>query len=369
MFDKIKIITSPDDLGQFAELSLFYEKIYFSFNEGFYNSIRKQPVPERFIEFIIENSDNFFPFYNYDQVVSNIIAPKPFGDNTITYSIGGYESVGDVDFLDYYYGKNIWGQNGRPFIDMIEYKKTNKKILDILYEDMNNDQLFKYLATQTNIDIDLLAGNMTTKRNESYISISLKNLPLYLIEKAILKYLNKLKLLEESSVTNFDFVSNGLEQLLLSKEVEFRLKEKEIFKFNELVLNDTLSVRYVINSQRKTLNDYYALYKKSGKFKQWLSNLDSESSLIKDYYHDVIKTEWTDKMPSKSMRWILFESAGLGLDALGLAGIGALTGIALSAFDSFVLDKIIKGWKPNHFVDEEYIPFIVQEQADANRLA
>lgn len=32
-------------------------------------------------------------------------------------------------------------------------------------------------------------------------------------------------------------------------------------------------------------------------------------------------------------------------------GLGTLGGVALSALDSFVLDRMLKGWKPNQFVE------------------
>lgn len=67
-----------------------------------------------------------------------------------------------------------------------------------------------------------------------------------------------------------------------------------------------------------------------------------------------------DKLPAKSVRWSLFTGAGIGLDALGAGGIGTTAGVALSALDSFVIDKILKGWKPHHFVEGDLKGFIKQ---------
>jgi hypothetical protein len=38
---------------------------------------------------------------------------------------------------------------------------------------------------------------------------------------------------------------------------------------------------------------------------------------------------------------------------MGATGIGTLVGTAIGVFDTFVLDKLIKGWKPHHFVENE----------------
>jgi hypothetical protein len=34
-------------------------------------------------------------------------------------------------------------------------------------------------------------------------------------------------------------------------------------------------------------------------------------------------------------------------------GRGSLGGIAFSAADTFILDKIIKGWKPHQFIEKD----------------
>jgi hypothetical protein len=54
-----------------------------------------------------------------------------------------------------------------------------------------------------------------------------------------------------------------------------------------------------------------------------------------------------------------------GLSALaGLAmtpGAGVATGIGLSAADYFLLDRLLKGWKPNQFVEGSLRPFLRKE--------
>ena len=42
---------------------------------------------------------------------------------------------------------------------------------------------------------------------------------------------------------------------------------------------------------------------------------------------------------------------GLAVDALGAGGLGTAANVALSAVDSFLADKLIKGWKPHQFVE------------------
>jgi hypothetical protein len=49
-------------------------------------------------------------------------------------------------------------------------------------------------------------------------------------------------------------------------------------------------------------------------------------------------------------RWALFTGIGLVVDPL--------VGVAIGAADSFLLDKILKGWKPDVFVEGSLKPFV-----------
>jgi hypothetical protein len=60
-----------------------------------------------------------------------------------------------------------------------------------------------------------------------------------------------------------------------------------------------------------------------------------------------------EKLPSKSIRWSFFTGAGIITDIAATGGIATLVGLGLSALDTFYLDKLISGWKPNQFIEEE----------------
>lgn len=96
------------------------------------------------------------------------------------------------------------------------------------------------------------------------------------------------------------------------------------------------------------------------KFKEWLSDLSEDTSLIKQYHEDVTSGSWIDKLPSKSARWALFTGAGIGTDAAGAGGVGTAAGVALSALDTFFLDQLLRGWKPHQFVEGTLRGFIQQ---------
>ena len=97
------------------------------------------------------------------------------------------------------------------------------------------------------------------------------------------------------------------------------------------------------------------------KFKEWLAKQDPDAALVKEYDRAVFsKTGWTQRLPFRVGKLVAFGGLGVGVDAalgsMGLAsltaiGVSAATDILASAGDEFVLSKLLKGWKPNQFVE------------------
>jgi hypothetical protein len=63
-------------------------------------------------------------------------------------------------------------------------------------------------------------------------------------------------------------------------------------------------------------------------------------------------------MPAKHARFATFTGGGLIIDSLGGGGLGTLAGLGLSAFDMYLLEKIVHKWKPTQFVDDTVRPFL-----------
>jgi hypothetical protein len=59
-----------------------------------------------------------------------------------------------------------------------------------------------------------------------------------------------------------------------------------------------------------------------------------------------------DKLPSKGARFAFFNALGVAADLTFAGGLGTATSLGLSFADSFVADKVLKGWKPSVFVAE-----------------
>lgn len=89
---------------------------------------------------------------------------------------------------------------------------------------------------------------------------------------------------------------------------------------------------------------------KTAKFREWLHGKPVDADLIKEFHQAVTRETLLDKLPGRTSRFAIFTGGGLALDALVTGGVGTLAGIGLSAIDAFVIDGLLKGWKPSNFV-------------------
>jgi hypothetical protein len=143
-----------------------------------------------------------------------------------------------------------------------------------------------------------------------------------------------------------------LTQLDLAGAISARMKSQtEIAFFTDYNFHDGRDVKAAINSGARTVDEFLPVLAQARKFRDWAGSLAENASLMKEYYRALSVQTWLDKLPGKTTRWSVFTGAGLALDSLGLGGIGTLGGISLSALDSFFLDRLVKGWRPNQFVD------------------
>ena len=113
--------------------------------------------------------------------------------------------------------------------------------------------------------------------------------------------------------------------------------------FQEMVLANSHKIGESIKSGFRTWRDFLMLLKEARKFKEeFLRQKDPDASLIYEYNKALDKKTWLDKLPTKAMRFLIFTGGGL---------IVPHSGFGLSAADSFVVDRLLGGWKPNQFVN------------------
>jgi hypothetical protein len=119
-------------------------------------------------------------------------------------------------------------------------------------------------------------------------------------------------------------------------------------EFYEIALTDCPNVSAVINSGDRSFEEFMELLVRAKRFKKWLKGKSPDEKLLADYIHDITAKDWLGSHSGKIMRYLT--STGIGL-------AGPLTGIAVSAFDTFFLDKLCSGWRPNYFISKKFKSF------------
>ena len=130
--------------------------------------------------------------------------------------------------------------------------------------------------------------------------------------------------------------------------------EREIGSFQQFVMPEGASLREIINSGNRTFAEVVALVDKAKKFRTWVRGRPADSQLLREYITEVTKIDWLERLPTKVLRWLLFTGIGLAVDG----ATGALGGIAVSAADEFLLDRLLHGWRPNEFIEGPLREFV-----------
>jgi len=126
------------------------------------------------------------------------------------------------------------------------------------------------------------------------------------------------------------------------------INQGAIRQFHEIALPDTPCLAEVIDSGQRSFGEFIRLLEKSSKFKDWLKSTNPDEGLIREYLNSVNSESWIHKLPAKSMRYLL----SLALDANFPA-----SSLAFGMFDNFIVEKLLAGWRPSHFVDMRLVPF------------
>jgi hypothetical protein len=160
-----------------------------------------------------------------------------------------------------------------------------------------------------------------------------------------------------------DLVTSDVSSTLLELRVRGILEKRNVnaaklSRFENVVLQKTKSVREAINSGELSFDNFMKLLEEANRFKVWLKGKPMDADLVDSYYQEISKKGWIDTLPNRVTRFALFTLVGLGTGELtaGLSNVAA--GIGLGVFDTFIFDKIAKGWKPNQFVEgsiEKYL--------------
>jgi len=113
------------------------------------------------------------------------------------------------------------------------------------------------------------------------------------------------------------------------------------------------SVREVINKGERTPQEFIKLMQKAAPFQRWLSQQNPNADLVTEMLREKTQVDWLGTLPAKAMRFGLFTGAGMLADYFA-PGASMLTGAA----DSFLIERLGKGWRPHYFVENHLRSFL-----------
>ena len=119
--------------------------------------------------------------------------------------------------------------------------------------------------------------------------------------------------------------------------------------FQECVFHDGRAISEAVNANHKNFDDVLKVAAQARKFKDWIADRPEDADLRNEYIRAVQELDWIDRLPAKSLRWVLFAIGGAVLSLIP-PPIGPVASTTLSISDTFLVDKLLKGWKPNQFV-------------------
>jgi hypothetical protein len=127
----------------------------------------------------------------------------------------------------------------------------------------------------------------------------------------------------------------------------------QIAEFYTAVTPQLGSVRGAINSGNREFRDFLTLLKSARKFKEDIAGKHPDASLLQHYIERLTCESYFDRLPVKILRFLFFNLGGFIGDQI-VPGAS----FSLGAIDSFILDKIARGWRPNQFVATALKPFL-----------
>ncbi len=136
--------------------------------------------------------------------------------------------------------------------------------------------------------------------------------------------------------------------------VERRRSNDEILaKFQDRVIRHGNALREAINSGARDLRDFIPILYEAQKFKTWLGRQEDPSELLVQYYEDLAQRTWISSLPAKLFRWAVV----VGVGVLTPQPAGTFAAGTLAAADTFLVERLMGGWRPSRFVESSLEPF------------
>jgi hypothetical protein len=376
----------PLNLGDLAEALLFYHEVHLNADRSVLEQLLKEVGPELLLELLSELhlrvtylQDGFGIYTN---AAGNIVDPGIYSSPSLAFE----EALPQV--LEQVTGRRGYSHRmARRLSGLIPTSSHEPTLPNILRADFSDiaylqqgvvhllrtycpeyplptPLLFhvvpngKRFAVASNIDFSAVNQLLQRRIPPSHSTLSAAGL--------IAHFATARANLDYAAARNAEIAADvphgGLIQARVQRIIEQRAaSDKTIARFQDMVLDDARAIGEAINRGERSFAELLPLLRTAQKFRGWVHMQPPGMDIAKAYFKEVTKESWVDKLPPKAIRWVIFTTAGLGLDAAGLGGVGTMIATALGAADTFLLDRILRGWKPSQFVTGPLMKFVKSE--------
>lgn len=368
----------PMDLGFIAESLIFYRDVHILANKQILEQLVTSWGPETTLELLEEGLVKLSYEYDTPAIMTTNSGSNAEKHQGIAFHAPGH-SLSNVTPEIF---QNLVGKQGKGRRLALRFQKlvNEAKRSENLFEDFKLDLLDKDYISQASkkffsinvpeydtsnlvFEVSIVNNEYIVNTNANFIEANKfyhRRIPASHSSLTQAYFLSHLLTARENigfaSQLNTDLALDEINSALFSCRVNTAVGSlnsnlNQMQSFQDFVFNESRAIREAINSGSKSYKDLIELLKKAKKFQDWIHSQPLDANLTKNYFQEVTKSTWVDSLPNKSLRWSIFTGIGLAVDSLGAGGLGTATGVAISAADNFLLDKLIRGWKPNQFIE------------------
>lgn len=156
-----------------------------------------------------------------------------------------------------------------------------------------------------------------------------------------------------------DFVTSAVTSLVIRLQVDTLLRRSEINarakrEFAEVMLPDMLTVAEQVDSGERSFQEFLVLLDKSAKFREWLKSTNPDEGLVREYLRAISSQDLIQTSKSKGIRYLL---------TLAADATNPVAGFAAGLIDNFLIEKLLSGWRPNHFINKRLAHFLRRQGA------
>jgi hypothetical protein len=120
----------------------------------------------------------------------------------------------------------------------------------------------------------------------------------------------------------------------------------QLSAFEEMAFEEAHGFANIFNAGLIDLAEALTIIDQSRKFRVWTRSLAPDANLLAEYHRAISTDTALKRFPTKLIRFALFNFAGI----VGDATVLPFSSLGLSAIDTFVVDRLASGWRPNVFV-------------------